>query len=62
MKRLIASPFLRCVQTLEPLGLALGLPVEPDRRLAEGRGRPARLAIAEEVRRQHAPSSAATGM
>ncbi|HEV3231106.1 MAG TPA: phosphoglycerate mutase family protein [Candidatus Dormibacteraeota bacterium] len=35
--RLLSSPYLRCRQTLEPLGLALALPVldEPD--LAEGR-------------------------
>src|SRR5690349_6431607 len=36
--RLLASPFTRCVQTLEPLGKRLGLPVEADERLAEGTG------------------------
>jgi len=34
--RLVASPFLRCVQTLEPLALAVGLPIETSGVLAEG--------------------------
>ncbi len=33
--RLLAGPALRCQQTLEPLALALGLPIEVDERLAE---------------------------
>ncbi|MEM9514258.1 MAG: phosphoglycerate mutase family protein [Actinomycetota bacterium] len=36
--RLVASPSLRCVQTLEPLGEAVGVKVEPDDRLYEGGG------------------------
>ena len=48
--RLVASPFVRCVQTLEPLGKALGLPVETDERLAEGAGAAGALAVAAEVR------------
>ena len=48
--RLLASPFLRCRQTLEPLGTALGLSVESDDRLAEGTGALGALAIADEVR------------
>jgi phosphohistidine phosphatase SixA len=35
---LISSPFLRCVQTLEPLGHVLREPVHVDERLAEGAG------------------------
>ena len=35
--RLVSSPYLRCVQTLEPLGAALDTVVEPDNRLAEDR-------------------------
>jgi exopolyphosphatase/guanosine-5'-triphosphate,3'-diphosphate pyrophosphatase len=35
-ERLLSSPALRCQQTLEPLALALGLPVEVDDRLADG--------------------------
>jgi 8-oxo-dGTP diphosphatase len=48
--RLVASPYLRCVQTLEPLGAALGIPVETDDRLAEGAGARGALAVAAEVR------------
>jgi 8-oxo-dGTP diphosphatase len=33
---LLSSPFVRCCQTLEPLGRALDLEVVPDARLAEG--------------------------
>jgi len=33
---LLSSPFVRCCQTLEPLGSALDLEVIPDARLAEG--------------------------
>lgn len=34
--RLLSSPFVRCVQTLEPLARALGLPIEIAKELAEG--------------------------
>ena len=37
--RLVASPFVRCVQTLVPLADELGVVVELDERLAEGTGR-----------------------
>ena len=36
--RLLSSPFVRCVQTLEPLALALELPIETTDELAEGAG------------------------
>ncbi|MFL6206367.1 MAG: SixA phosphatase family protein [Acidimicrobiales bacterium] len=48
--RLVASPFVRCLQTLEPLGKVLGLSVEADDRLAEGTGAAGALAVAAEVR------------
>jgi broad specificity phosphatase PhoE len=48
--RLLTSPFARCVQTLEPLGKVLGLPVEADDRLAERAGAAGALAVAAEVR------------
>jgi phosphohistidine phosphatase SixA len=48
--RLLASPFVRCVQTLEPLGAKLGVTVEPDDRLAEGCHARDVLALAAEVR------------
>ena len=35
--RILSSPYLRCVQTVEPLAAARGLPVEPRDELAEGR-------------------------
>jgi 8-oxo-dGTP diphosphatase len=35
--QLLSSPFLRCVQTLEPLAEARGLPIELRDQLAEGR-------------------------
>ena len=38
LARLVSSPFLRCLQTLEPLALALELPIETTDALAEGSG------------------------
>jgi 8-oxo-dGTP diphosphatase len=38
VRRLISSPYVRCVQTLEPLAERLGLEIEKDDRLAEGAG------------------------
>jgi 8-oxo-dGTP diphosphatase len=34
--RLLSSPYVRCMQTLEPLAERLGLPIEPEWLLAEG--------------------------
>ena len=36
--RLVSSPFVRCLQTLEPLALSLELPIETTDLLAEGAG------------------------
>ena len=36
LARLVSSPFVRCVQTLEPLALALDLPIETTDVLVEG--------------------------
>lgn len=47
---LLASPFVRCRQTLEPLGAHLDRPVEPDERLAEGQGAAGVLALAHDLR------------
>ena len=33
---LFSSPYLRCIQTLEPLAAAIGVPVVADERLTEG--------------------------
>jgi 8-oxo-dGTP diphosphatase len=38
VRRLVSSPYVRCVQTLEPLAEKLGIKVEEDERLAEGAG------------------------
>lgn len=38
IERLLSSPYLRCVQTLEPLAEARGMPVETTAALAEGAG------------------------
>ncbi|MEY2582877.1 MAG: 8-oxo-dGTP diphosphatase [Ilumatobacteraceae bacterium] len=37
VKTFISSPYLRCIQTLEPAAKAVGATVEVDERLAEGR-------------------------
>jgi phosphohistidine phosphatase SixA len=47
LRRVVSSPYVRCVATVEPLAAALGLPVEPDDRLAEGGGRAALELILE---------------
>ena len=36
VRRVVSSPYVRCVETVEPLAAALGVPVEEDERLAEG--------------------------
>ena len=38
VRRLVSSPYVRCVQTVEPLAATLGLEVEQDDRLREGAG------------------------
>jgi broad specificity phosphatase PhoE len=48
VRRVLSSPAVRCVETVEPLAAALGLDVEHDRRLAEGSGRSARELLHEE--------------
>jgi phosphohistidine phosphatase SixA len=41
IRRVVSSPYARCVETVEPLAEALGLSVELDDRLAEGAGQAA---------------------
>jgi 8-oxo-dGTP diphosphatase len=36
VRRIVSSPYVRCVQTVQPAAKGLGLDVEPDERLAEG--------------------------
>jgi len=50
LTRLISSPSLRCIETLEPLADVTGLRVETDARLVEGSDGPAALQLADELR------------
>ena len=45
--RVMSSPYVRCLETVQPLAAALEVPVEPDDRLAEGAG-PAALELVRE--------------
>lgn len=38
VKRILSSPFVRCIDTVHPLAVERGLPVEETAELAEGRG------------------------
>lgn len=38
VRRVVSSPYVRCIETVQPLAAALEIPVEPDGRLAEGAG------------------------
>ncbi|MDQ3468271.1 MAG: histidine phosphatase family protein [Actinomycetota bacterium] len=46
---LYASPYVRCVQTLEPLGSLLGIDIMPDERLTEGASLEGALELLGEV-------------
>jgi 8-oxo-dGTP diphosphatase len=52
ISRLVSSPFVRCVQSLEPLAQRLGRPVETDARLAEGADGKGALDLANELRKK----------
>jgi phosphohistidine phosphatase SixA len=58
LRRVISSPYLRCVQTVEPLARARGLKVEQTEALAEGAGLAAVLALVGELAAQ--PSALCT--
>jgi 8-oxo-dGTP diphosphatase len=47
--RILSSPYVRCVQTVEPLAAALGLEVEERPELAEGAGPSAPSALLDEL-------------
>jgi 8-oxo-dGTP diphosphatase len=49
VSRLISSPSVRCVESLEPLAKRIGIPVETDDRLAEGSSIEQSLAVVREV-------------
>jgi broad specificity phosphatase PhoE len=44
-ERIVSSPYVRCVQSVEPLAAARGLTVETDDSLAEGAGGGAAVAL-----------------
>jgi 8-oxo-dGTP diphosphatase len=48
VRRVISSPYVRCVETVEPLAAALGVQVEEDDRLAEGEEDSARELLRED--------------
>ena len=47
VRRVVSSPYVRCIETVEPLAAALEVPVEPDDRLAEGAGQAAAALLHE---------------
>jgi phosphohistidine phosphatase SixA len=49
-RRILSSPYARCVETVEPLAEARGLTVEEDEALAEGSGASAALAALRAIR------------
>jgi 8-oxo-dGTP diphosphatase len=50
LTRLVSSPYIRCVQTLEPLAACLAMPVERDENLAEGASAEQALALLGRLR------------
>jgi phosphohistidine phosphatase SixA len=49
IQRVLSSPYVRCVQSVEPLAHARRLPVEQSEALAEGAGLEAMLALVREL-------------
>ena len=54
IERIISSPYLRCVQTVEPLAEELGLKVEENQALAEGADENQAEDLLDEVARTNA--------
>src|SRR5688500_10298698 len=50
IERIVSSPHARCLESVEPLALLLGLPVEAREELAPGASREDTLALFGEVR------------
>jgi phosphohistidine phosphatase SixA len=49
VERICSSPYVRCRETVEPLGRRLGIAIEDRNELAEGAGKGSALALAEEI-------------
>jgi 8-oxo-dGTP diphosphatase len=47
--RIVSSPYLRCIETVEPLADVRGLRIEPDVRLAEGAAQHDALSLLSEL-------------
>jgi phosphohistidine phosphatase SixA len=47
--RILTSPYVRCIETVEPLAERVGLPIEERDELAEGAGRDTALSLIEEI-------------
>lgn len=60
LSRLVSSPALRCMQTLEPLADRLGLRVDTDDRLLEGAGPDRALALAAELSKERTAAAMCT--
>ena len=52
--RIVASPYVRCVETVEPLGKRLRSPVDTSDALAEGATAAEAIALLEKVATEHA--------
>jgi len=48
--KILSSPYIRCVQTVEPLAAALQLPIEPRKDLEEGAGGESVIRIMQAVK------------
>lgn len=57
IERLVSSPYVRCMQTLEPLSEILGIPVEEHPALTEGEGGGKTLMLLDELSRGNAALS-----
>lgn len=57
IERLFSSPYVRCMQTLEPLSEILGIPVEDHPALTEGEGGTKTLMLLDELSRANAALS-----
>ena len=57
VKRLLTSPAVRCRQTLEPLGIELGLELEDTPSLSEGQGSTAAVSLMRTLVREGATAA-----
>jgi len=53
ISRIVSSPFVRCIQTVEPLAAAVGLPVDVSDALAEGARDAEAVALFDKLAREN---------